>query len=227
MQQLLAVMRRLRGPGGCPWDQEQSHQSLRPYLLEEAAEAVDALGHQPLDGSELASELGDVLLQVAFHSVIAEESGLFGYDDVETSIVAKLIRRHPHIFGDTLAPDSAAPDSATPDSATVVANWQAIKRQERAERGLAEPHPAERVPRALGALARSSELAKALGLASAPQAAVATALAGASDDGAGVADVLEAVVAWARDLGVNAELALRERADQRLQAALAQQHPQP
>jgi MazG family protein len=226
MQNLLAIMRRLRGPGGCPWDQEQSHQSLRPYLLEEAAEAVDALGHQPLDGVEVAGELGDVLLQVAFHSVIAEETGLFDYSMVEQSIVDKLIRRHPHVFGDTVAADSA----------TVVANWQDIKRQERQTRGQTEPHPAERVPRALGALARSQALAKALERATqqapqqapqqASQSAVAAAVAAASNDGAGVADVLEAVVAWARALGVNAELALRERSEQRLQAVLSAQQNQ-
>ena len=92
MERLLEVMRRLRGPGGCPWDRAQTHESLVPYLLEEASEAADAL----LEGNpqEMAEELGDVLLQVAFHSVIAEEEGRFTYGDVERAIVEKLIRRH-------------------------------------------------------------------------------------------------------------------------------------
>ena len=97
MQKLLDTMRRLRAPGGCPWDREQTHESLRPYLLEEAAEAADAISAGDL--GELPGELGDVLLQVVFHSVIAEEDGAFGYEDVENSIVEKLIRRHPHVFG--------------------------------------------------------------------------------------------------------------------------------
>jgi XTP/dITP diphosphohydrolase len=97
MEKLLETMRRLRAPDGCPWDREQTHESLRPYLLEEAAEAVDALA--TADPKVMADELGDVLLQVAFHAVVAEEAGTFGYVDIEASIVEKLVRRHPHIFG--------------------------------------------------------------------------------------------------------------------------------
>ena len=115
MQELLSIMRRLRGPGGCPWDQEQTHESLRPYLLEEAAEAVDAITAGTT--VDLAGELGDVLLQVAFHSVIAEETGAFTYADVERYIVEKLVRRHPHVFG----------DATVADSREVVSTWQAIK----------------------------------------------------------------------------------------------------
>ena len=88
MQRLLEVMRQLRALNGCPWDREQTHESLKPYMLEEAAEVVDAIGGDPL---ELAGELGDVLLQVAFHSVIAEEQGNFSYQTVEAQIVDKLI----------------------------------------------------------------------------------------------------------------------------------------
>ncbi|MDL2343237.1 MazG nucleotide pyrophosphohydrolase domain-containing protein, partial [Deinococcus sp. MIMF12] len=121
MQELLTTLRRLRAPDGCPWDREQTHDSLRPYLLEEAAEAVDAVAEGP---QALAAELGDVLLQVAFHSVIAEEAGAFGYADVERGIVEKLVRRHPHVFGDVQVADSGE----------VVANWQAIKAAERGGR---------------------------------------------------------------------------------------------
>ena len=99
MQELLNIMRKLRAPDGCPWDREQTHESLRPYLLEEAAEAVEAI--ESGDSAWMADELGDVLLQVAFHAVIGEESGDFRYEDIEGSIVNKLIRRHPHVFGDT------------------------------------------------------------------------------------------------------------------------------
>lgn len=205
MERLLAVMRRLRAPDGCPWDREQTHASLRPYLLEEAAEAVDALGgNDPLDA---AAELGDVLLQVAFHSVIAQEAGEYDYSTVESAIVDKLVRRHPHVFGDADAADSAA----------VVANWQAIKRRERA--GEPERHPAELVPRALGALARYTAVAQAAGLRVAGPDAVRSALDGSAETPAAVVDVLEAVVAWARSAGVETELALRERADLRAREA--------
>lgn len=118
MERLLEVMRRLRGPGGCPWDRAQTHESLVPYLLEEASEAADALlGGDP---KEMAEELGDVLLQVAFHSVIAEEEGRFSYGDVERSIVDKLIRRHPHVFGEAVA--------KTPEE--VKARWEELKAEE-------------------------------------------------------------------------------------------------
>ena len=148
MQKLLDTMRRLRAPGGCPWDREQTHQSLRPYLLEEAAEAADAISAGDL--GELPGELGDVLLQVAFHSVIAEEAGAFGYDDVENSIVEKLIRRHPHVFGTVTVSGSGE----------VLSNWQAIKVQERGGR---QRSLAEQIPSALGALAREAQAQKLTG----------------------------------------------------------------
>ncbi len=207
MEKLLSVMRRLRAPDGCPWDREQTHESLKPYLLEEAAEAVDAIGtEEPL---EVASELGDVLLQVAFHSVIAEETDAFSYESVENAIVEKLIRRHPHVFGTVNVADSQ----------DVVTNWQAIKAQERA--GKPEKHPAERVPRALGALARAAQVAKALELPKGAKADALEAIRRATDDADGVSDVLEAVVAWARGAGIDPEIALRERADRRVRVAVS------
>ncbi|MGQ9736212.1 MAG: MazG family protein [Thermaceae bacterium] len=118
MDRLLAVMRRLRAPDGCPWDRVQTHASLRPYLLEEAYEAVEAIGRG--DPEEMAEELGDVLLQVAFHSVIAEEEGLFAYQDVERKVVEKLIHRHPHVFGDAVA--------ETPEE--VKSRWDELKQKE-------------------------------------------------------------------------------------------------
>ncbi len=206
MQRLLEIMRQLRAPNGCPWDQEQTHQSLRPYLLEEAAEAVDAIGTaSPL---EVAGELGDVLLQVAFHAVIAEETGEYSYDTIENAIVEKLIRRHPHVFGDVLAPDSE----------TVKKNWDQIKKLERGDKP--EPHPTERVPRALGALARGVEIQKALGTQKGSRAAVLEALQNASDDANGATDVLEAVIAWTRSLKENPEVLLRDRLEARVQEAV-------
>ena len=195
-------MRQLRAPNGCPWDQEQTHQSLRPYLLEEAAEAVDAISAgTPL---EVAGELGDVLLQVAFHAVIAEETGEYSYETIENAIVEKLIRRHPHVFGDVIAPDSAA----------VKKNWDEIKKLERI--GKPEPHPAERVPRALGALARGVEIHRALEVQKGSREAVLKVLESSSDDAQGLADTLEAVIAWARSLKQNPEVLLRERLETRV-----------
>lgn len=201
MEDLLTTLRRLRAPDGCPWDREQTHGSLRPYLLEEAAEAVDAVSEGP---AALADELGDVLLQVAFHAVIAEEAGTFSYPDIERGIVAKLVRRHPHVFGSVTVQGSA----------DVVRNWQAIKAAERAGR---PRRPAGQVPAGLGALARETRVQNLAGEEKAGREGVAAALHAAPDTAGGVADVLAAVVSWARAAGVDAELALRERT----QAALA------
>ncbi|MDO4246310.1 MAG: MazG family protein [Deinococcus sp.] len=195
MQELLATMRRLRGPGGCPWDQEQTHESLRPYLLEEAAEAADAVTEGP---EALADELGDVLLQIAFHSVIAESEGTFSYADVERGIVDKMVRRHPHVFGTTQVTGSEE----------VVSNWQAIKA---AERGGKPRRAADRVPAALGALAREAKTQKLAEQPKTGRDALADAVQRAPEDAAGVAEVLAAAVAWARSLGIDPETALRER----------------
>ena len=211
MQRLLEIMRQLRAPNGCPWDQEQTHQSLRPYLLEEAAEAVDAISSgTPL---EVAGELGDVLLQVAFHAVIAEETGDYNYETIQNAIVEKLIRRHPHVFGDVIA-----------ENADVVKkNWDEIKKLERGAKP--EPHPAERIPRALGALARGVEIHKALEVQKGSREAVLEVLENSSDNAQGLADTLEAVVAWARSLKQNPEVLLRERLKTRVQEAIHEPKP--
>ena len=99
--ELVAIMARLRGPGGCPWDRKQTHATLRPYLLEEAYEALEAIDAE--DDAELCKELGDVLLQVVFHAQIAAEEGRFDIEAVGQAIVDKLIRRHPHVFDDASA----------------------------------------------------------------------------------------------------------------------------
>ena len=198
MEKLLEVMRRLRGPGGCPWDREQTHESLRPYLLEEAAEAVDALSRG--EPREVAEELGDVLLQVAFHAVIAEEAATFSYNDIESAIVDKLIRRHPHVFSDTKVAGAAE----------VVRNWQAIKADEKAQ-----PSGAEAVPRSLPALMRASRLGKKLAWPPGTPQDVERALAYAEADPDAIGVLLLAVVDYARARGVDPELALREAADAR------------
>ncbi|HEX8463276.1 MAG TPA: MazG family protein, partial [Abditibacterium sp.] len=120
---LTQIMARLRAPDGCPWDIEQTHQTLRAYLIEESAEVLDAI--ESGDDAHLCEELGDLLLQPVFHAQIASETGRFTLDDVVNGICEKLIRRHPHVFGDTLAPDAD----------TVLRNWDAIKKQEKAAQG--------------------------------------------------------------------------------------------
>lgn len=193
MDRLLEVMRRLRAPNGCPWDKEQTHLSLRPYLLEEAAEAVDAIsGGNP---QEMAEELGDVLLQVAFHSVIAEGEGSFSYPQVEGYIVDKLIRRHPHVFGDVRAD--------TPEQVT--ANWNTIKAAE----GKAPKSVQDQVPRSLGALARAAEIQKKLETPKATQAEVIKAL-----EAGNLGEALWQMVALCRSQKLNPEILLRERCEE-------------
>jgi MazG family protein len=125
-RRLVAIMDRLRGPGGCPWDREQTHQTLQQYLIEESYEVLDAIADE--DDAELREELGDVLLQVVFHAQLAAEEKRFGIDDVCRAICEKLIRRHPHVFGAT--------DAA--DAGEVLRNWEQIKLQEKADKAAAK-----------------------------------------------------------------------------------------
>ena len=143
--ELVEIMARLRAPDGCPWDREQTHASLKPYLLEEVYEALEAIDQE--DHQALCRELGDVLLQVVFHAQIAAESGRFSAAEVCRAISDKLVRRHPHIFGD-LQVDSAK---------EVVTNWERIKEEERR----AEDRPAsvlEGVPKHAPALLRAQRI---------------------------------------------------------------------
>ena len=121
--ELVDVVRRLRGPDGCPWDREQTPQSLRGCLLEEAYEVLDALDRD--DPEDLRDELGDLLLQIVMQAEMAAASNRFTIDDVIAGIVAKMVRRHPHVFGDT----------AVADTAEVLRNWSRIKTEERAGKG--------------------------------------------------------------------------------------------
>ncbi len=118
-EKLVAVQARLRAPKGCPWDREQTHQTLRTYLLEEAYEVLEAL--ETGNDAKFAEEMGDLLLQIVFHSQIAQEEGRFNVADVIREIHDKMIRRHPHVFGETHAKDSAE----------VLRNWEQIKAEER------------------------------------------------------------------------------------------------
>lgn len=149
----VAVMDRLRSPGGCPWDAGQTHASLTPYLVEEAHEAVEAL--EVLDGPDAdrdhaVEELGDVLLQVLFHARVAaeHEDDPFDVDDVAAGLVEKLVRRHPHVFADV--------DAETPEA--VEANWEQIKAQEKSGRR----HVVEGVPAGMPPLARAAKVASRL-----------------------------------------------------------------
>ena len=122
IQDLIAVMALLRAPGGCPWDREQTHQSIRRNMLEEAYEAVEAIDQD--DPEHLKEELGDVLLQVVLYSQIAKEAGAFTIDDVIDGISEKMVRRHPHVFGDI---EVNSPEEA-------LALWKEIKLQEKAKK---------------------------------------------------------------------------------------------
>jgi len=139
---LQQVVARLRSPTGCPWDREQTHQSLRRYLLEETYEALDAIEED--DDDALCEELGDVLLQVILHAQIAEERGAFVYEDVVGTVIEKLVRRHPHVFGQARVESASA----------VLARWDEIKAAERGEQGRTKPL----YPRTMPALVRAQQL---------------------------------------------------------------------
>ncbi|MGL4400489.1 MAG: nucleoside triphosphate pyrophosphohydrolase [Luteolibacter sp.] len=142
---LRAIMHRLRAPGGCPWDAEQTHESIVPNLIEEAYETVDTI--QRGDYDHLREELGDLLLQVVFHSEIAEEAGRFNLDDVAREISEKLVRRHPHVFSTS--------EVATTDG--VLRQWDEIKRTEKGDEEKPYLHG---VGKGLPALLRASKLQK-------------------------------------------------------------------
>jgi tetrapyrrole methylase family protein / MazG family protein len=143
---MAAISARLRAPDGCPWDRKQTHRTLRPYLLEEAYETVDAIENgTPAD---LAEELGDLLLQVILHAQFAAEAGEFDLTDVHRSIASKIVRRHPHVFGAV----------EVDGERQVMENWETIKAGERAERGKGDDGAFGGVARALPALAGSREI---------------------------------------------------------------------
>ncbi|MEM6912175.1 MAG: nucleoside triphosphate pyrophosphohydrolase [Verrucomicrobiota bacterium] len=145
VERLRALLHLLRGPGGCPWDAEQTHRSLLPNLIEEAYEVADTIERD--DPEDLREELGDLLLQVVFHSELAEEAGRFDWGEVATGVCEKLVRRHPHVFGDSQAGDSQA----------VLRQWDAIKRAEKGQQ--AQPY-LHGIGQGLPALLRAAKLQK-------------------------------------------------------------------
>jgi MazG family protein len=202
---LVRVMARLRGPGGCPWDREQTHASLARHLLEETHETLDAIDAG--DGDRLREELGDVLLQVVFHAQMAADDGAWDVDDVAQGIVEKLIRRHPHVFGDV---EVTGADE-------VLVNWERIKADEKGEKPLEDD-----IPETLPALARASKVQRRAAGWGFEWRSVDSALQALKEevgelethtdaDNAEqeIGDVLFATVSVARRLGVDPESALR------------------
>jgi tetrapyrrole methylase family protein/MazG family protein len=216
LARLLALALRLRRPGGCPWDAEQTHHSLSRYLLEEGYEVVEAIERLPAQAPEgtaaddpayaqLVDELGDLLYQVIFHAVLAEEAGAFGMGDVARGIHDKLVRRHPHVFGDVVAGTSDA----------VMRNWEQIKKDEKGTDSIV----AGITPGLPALLYTHKLLRKAASIGIDPgdtadaldriDTATSALRSGAAEPEQVLGDVLAATVALARDLGVDAESALR------------------
>lgn len=148
LRQLLEVMARLRAPDGCPWDREQTHMTLRHHAVEEVYELMDAI--EAGDDHEILEELGDLLLQVVFHCQLASERGQFDFDQVCRSLVDKLIRRHPHVFGRVKV--------RSVDQ--VWANWEKIKREEKRGTKHERPSAFDGIPKHLPALLRAEKLLK-------------------------------------------------------------------
>ena len=196
LSELVAVMDRLRSPGGCPWDARQTHRSLAEYLLEEAYETVEAI--ESGDRDDLREELGDLLLQVVFHARIAQEDAEdpWDIDDVARGIVAKLVRRHPHVFGD----DSDAVTTAD----DVESRWHALKAQEKGRASVTEG-----IPEALPALLRASKVLARSEHLDIPLPEAVDLAAGIEDEEA-LGDLLLTLVASGRARGWDAEAALRD-----------------
>jgi len=214
---LVAIMARLRAPGGCPWDREQSHASLAIHLLEESHEVLDAIDRN--DMVDLEEELGDVLLQLVFHAQLAAEAGSFEIGDVVEELVAKLVYRHPHIFGDVTV---AGADE-------VVANWEALKHDQKGRSSRADGIPkdlpallfAHKVQRRLAGAGRSyAATPERLGAMAAALSTPPSAPESSSVDGA-FGDLLFEAVGLAQQAGVDPEGALRRTAARHLSDAPA------
>ena len=203
------VVHRLRQPDGCPWDREQTHESLRPYLLEETYEVLEAIDAG--DDGKLMEELGDLLLQVAMHAEIAAQEGRFDAAKVSDAVAAKMVKRHPHVFG----------DKSVADADEVLRNWEQQKMHEARKAGSSES-VVDRVPASLPALAWTLGLQKRaarVGFEFASPAAAAEAVAEEARELAEtkdhdqafdeMGDLLFAIVSLARSIKVNPEDALR------------------
>ncbi len=209
-RRLEGVMARLRAPGGCPWDRRQTHQSLKPYLLEEAHEALEAIDRR--DRKALLEELGDVLLQVVFHARIAEEEGAFNLRDVARVLCEKMERRHPHVFGDV----------GKSTVRQVHERWEQIKKREKPERR----SPLEGLPKSLPSLHRAQRMHEKLakGSSRASLSALqqeaerswrtyrASRKSGRSRSEKALGDFLFTLTALTQAEGLHAEMALRKTA---------------
>jgi MazG family protein len=220
---LVDVMRTLRGPRGCPWDREQTLQTLRPFVLEETYELLDALDRNDL--AALQEELGDFLYEAVFLAQLAEESGQFSIGDAIHGITTKLVRRHPHVFTEDGRPLADAQPSLSPEA--VVEKWEELKARERNSAGTPEKTTLNGVPRTLPALLRAYELgarASAVGFDWAKAgdvldkideetAELREAIERDSDDPSRAAeemgDLLFSIVNLSRKLGIEPESALR------------------
>ena len=209
IQAIFEVVARLRAPDGCPWDREQTHESLRPYLLEETYELLEAI--DAADDTKIKEELGDLLLQVAMHAEIAAQEGRFNAAEVSEAVAAKMVKRHPHVFGTT----------SVADADEVLRNWEHQKAHE-ARKDSKEESVVDRVPKTLPALAWTLGLQKraarvGFDYTSPKEAAESVAeeareLASAGDAQRTfeeMGDLLFAMVSLARQLKVNPEDALR------------------
>ncbi len=202
------IVAHLRSPEGCPWDQEQDHASLRPFVLEEAYEVAEAIDTD--DPPQLCDELGDLLLMIVMNAQIASEAGDFSMSDVIAAVSEKMIRRHPHVFGSV----------AVAGSAEVLRNWEAIKAEERVGK-TAAPDPFDEVARALPALSRAQKISRRAmkqGWAAPEVATAVAAWQNAPEDEAALGTLLLAVSAQAAAHKLDAEESLR-RATGRLVAA--------
>ncbi|MCP4675211.1 MAG: nucleoside triphosphate pyrophosphohydrolase [Deltaproteobacteria bacterium] len=206
--ELVDIIHRLRAPGGCPWDREQTAESLKPFVIEETYEVIDAIDQgQP---GEICEELGDLLLQIVLQAEIAAEQGRFTIEDVVRGISLKLVNRHPHVFGET----------SVKNTREVLANWEQIKKKEKAGRGLFEGIP-KQLP-ALQRAARTGEKAARVGFdwpdvdgvhdkVKEELAELEEAVASGDSDAveSELGDLLFSVAQWARHLGHHPEEALR------------------
>ncbi len=205
-QSLVDIVDRLRSPSGCPWDREQTHASLKRNLLEECYEVLEAIDGG--DPAKLSEELGDILVQVVFHAQIASEAGKFRFDDVEHKVAQKLVRRHPHVFGDVVVSDARE----------VELNWEALKQREGPRRS-----PVDGVPNELPALATAQLIQDRVGKAGFEWEDISGVLDKVAEEVAELkdapseeekfqemGDLLFTMVNLARWLGIHAEDSLRQ-----------------
>lgn len=210
---LLEIVSLLRSPEGCPWDREQTHESIRSNMLEEACEAIEAINQH--DPEHLKEELGDVLFQVVFHSQMASESGTFTLEDVADGICKKMLARHPHVFG----------DAAAEDAGQALAAWDAVKRQTSSNQTQADL--LQSVPRSLPSLMRAekvqrrasrvgfdhADVSEALADFKAAVSAVEKAVESNDTVATAMGRMLFAAVALGRQMGWEAEQSLTDETD--------------